>query len=90
MLIYIIYIIVTIILVTVLVIAVKAINRGIEAKRNLKEENNIEKIEDEKINYDSNKNNSKLLNEINNLKKLHSEGVLSDEEFKKAKEKILF
>ena len=31
-----------------------------------------------------------LTQELNNLKKLHSEGALSDEEFKKAKEKILF
>ena len=33
---------------------------------------------------------STLTRELNNLKKLHLEGALSDEEFKKAKEKILY
>ena len=33
--------------------------------------------------------NHSILKEINELNKLHTKGVLSDEEFKKAKEKIL-
>ena len=33
--------------------------------------------------------NLNLVNELNELKKLHSEGIINDDEFKKAKQKIL-
>ena len=79
----IIYFIVFIILAFVLAIAVKAITRGVEAKQILKEENNMQ------YNNDKDKNDLEILNQIKELKDLNDKGVLSDDEFKKAKEKIL-
>ena len=66
------------ILLFVLYLAVKAITRGVEAKNDLNSE--IETYED---------NSSNLSNEIIKIKKLHDDGVLNDEEYKKAKDKIL-
>ena len=84
MLIYIIYIIVFLIIAYVIFVTGKAVNTTLEIKKNNKfslNENNFKQGE---------KNtNSKILNEINELKKLHTEGVLNDEEFKKAKKKFL-
>ena len=84
---YIIYAIILAILVFVIIIDFKAINRGIKAKHNLN--NSIDYEEKKKMNIKKDID-STLTQELNNLKKLHSEGALSDEEFKKAKEKILF
>ena len=79
----IIYIIVFLILAFVLSIAVKAITRGVEAKQVIKEEKNLEL---EKQNTNS---NLEVINQIKELKDLHEKGILNEEEFKKAKEKIL-
>ena len=76
----IIYIIVAFILIFVLYLAVKAITRGVEAKSELskeKEENDISELKQD------------LSTEISKLKKMHEDGVITQEEFKKAKEKIL-
>ena len=78
----IIYIIVALILIFVLYLAVKAITRGVEAKSELKE---ISKDQDV-LNTEQNDIDEKLLK----LKKMRDEGVLSEEEFKRAKEKILY
>ena len=79
----IIYFTVFIILVFVLSIAVKAITRGVEAKQLLNEENNLNsKVENES-------QNPEVIIQLKELKDLHIDGTLSDEEFKKAKEKIL-
>ena len=78
MLINIVYGLIVIILIYVTIIAIKAINSGLKAKQNNKS-----------LNLDKIKNNLSLINEIEKLKKLHSEGILNDEEFKKAKAKIL-
>ena len=78
----IIYILITGILIFVLYLAVKAITRGVEAKSEMN-------IEDSKIDKDEDYNNTSLSDEILKVKKLHDEGVLSDEEFKKAKDKIV-
>ena len=67
----------------VLTIAVKAITRGVEAKQIAKEENNKEMNK----NYDT--QNFDILNQLKELKELHENGTISDEEFKKAKEKLL-
>ena len=74
----IIFILIALILLFVLYLAVKAITRGVEAKNDLNSE--IETYED---------NYSNLSNEIIKIKKLHDDGVLNDEEYKKAKDKIL-
>ncbi len=80
----IIYLAVFIILVFVLSIAVKAITRGVEAKQTLKEEKNLQlnKVENESSNME-------IANQIKELKDLNNKGIISDEEFQKAKEKIL-
>ena len=81
MFIYFIYFIIFAILTFVLVIAVKAITRGIEAK---------EKNKEEEILYEyKNDDSDNLASQFQKLNKLHTDGILNDEEFKKAKEKLL-
>mgnify|MGYP001466196236 CR=1 FL=1 len=79
----IIYFVVFVILAFVLSIAVKAITRGVEAKQIIKEEKNIN-FKNEKDNQ-----NLEIINKIKELKNLHDKGILNNEEFRKAKEKIL-
>ena len=79
----IIYFIVFIILAFVLSIAVKAITRGVEAKQIIKEE------KDQVTNEINEDQNFEVINQIKELKGLHDKGILSDDEFKKAKDKIL-
>ena len=80
----IIYLAVFIILAFVLSIAVKAITRGVEAKQTLKEEKNLQ------LNKEENKiSNKEIVNQLKELKDLNDSGVISDDEFQKAKEKIL-
>ena len=79
----IIYLAVFIILVFVLSIAVKAITRGVEAKQIIKDEKSF--------NLDSEKSiqNLEVVNQIKELQNLYEKGILDDDEFRKAKEKIL-
>ena len=77
----IIYFIVFIILAFVLSIAVKAITRGVEAKQVIKDEKNT--------NFSNENINSEVIDQIKELKNLHDKGIINDDEFKKAKEKIL-
>ena len=79
----IIYITVFAILVFVLSIAVKAITRGVEAKQIIKEEKDLD------LNKENQNQTLEVIDQIKELKELHDKGILSDEEFKKAKEKIL-
>ena len=88
---YLVFGIAIIIFATVIIISGKAISRGIEAKQNMKD-----KLEDEKIsksdteeNAITSNSNPNLIDQINDLNKLNEQGIISDEEFKKAKEKIL-
>ena len=76
----IIYIVVAIILIFVLYLAVKAITRGVEAKSELSKEKEESDISDIK---------QDLSIEISKLKKMYDDGVITQEEFSKAKEKIL-
>ena len=88
---YLIFGIALIIFATVIVVAGKAISRGMEAKQNQKN------TSDEKLqnSNEEESDNSKLLPstnitaQLNELIKLKEQGLLTDEEFKKAKEKIL-
>ena len=69
----------------VLYLGVNAIMKGTEAKNALKEQANIKNEENE--NFFDNKNNvSEELDKLNNLLK---DGVLTQEEFEKAKKKLL-
>ena len=79
----IIYFAVFIILVFVLSIAVKAITRGVEAKQIIKDEKSFDLDSEKSI------QNLEVVNQIKELKNLHEKGVLNDDEFRKAKEKIL-
>ena len=79
----IIYLAVFVILVFVLSIAVKAITRGVEAKQIIKDEKDYD------LNSEKSIQNSEVVDQIKELKNLHEKGVLNDDEFRKAKEKIL-
>ena len=79
----IIYFAVFLILAFVLSIAVKAITRGVEAKQIIKEGKDLE------INKGNQNQNLEIINQIKELKDLHDSGVLNEDEFKKAKNKIL-
>ena len=79
----IIYFIVFIILAFVLSIAVKAITRGVEAKQIIKDEKELN------FDKDSLSQNTDVLNQLKELKDLYENGILSEDEFRKAKDKIL-
>ncbi len=79
----IIYIVVFLILAFVLSIAVKAITRGVEAKQIIKDEKNLDS------NNENKNQNLKVINQIKELKELYDNGTIDENEFKKAKEKIL-
>ena len=88
---YLVFGIAIIIFATVIIISGKAISRGIEAKQNMKDKSEDEKvgISDTEQNVKISNSNSNLIDQINDLNKLKERGIISDEEFKKAKEKIL-
>ena len=69
----------------VLYLGVNAIMKGSEAKSALKEEANLKNDENENS-LENKKNLSEELDRLNNLLK---EGVLTQEEFEKAKKKLL-
>ena len=69
----------------VLYLGVSAIIKGSEAKSALKEEANLKNDENENS-LDNKKNLSEEIDKLNNLLK---DGVLTQEEFEKAKKKIL-
>ena len=64
---------------------------GIEARRNIndKSDTNVEGNEELIENYDKNIDKNSISDEITKLNDLKNEGILSEEEYKKAKEKIL-
>ena len=69
----------------VLYLGVNAIMKGTEAKNALKEQDNLKNEEHENF-FDNKKNLSEELDKLNNLLK---DGVLTQEEFEKAKKKLL-
>ncbi len=79
-----------ILLVIVIFIASKPISMGIEARRNIKKEN-TEEQNDEVIYYEDLEKNQKISisEEILKLDKLKKEGILTEEEYTKAKQKII-
>ena len=79
----IIYLTVFLILAFVLSIAVKAITRGVEAKQVIKDEKKLELNKEKEI------QSLEIIDQIKELKDLYDKGVLNDEEFKKAKDKLL-
>ena len=85
MIINIIYIVVGLILIFLIYISIKAIFRGLEAKQKLNKYNKSKKNSD----YFSENASIKISEEILKTKKLYDKGILTKDEFKKAKEKIL-
>ena len=75
----------------VIIISGKAISRGIEAKQSMKNKSDDKEIalSDIEENIKNPNSNSNLIDQINDLNKLKEQGIISEEEFKKAKEKIL-
>ena len=69
----------------VLYLGVSAIMKGSEAKSALKEEANLKNDENENS-FNNKKNLSEEIDKLNNLLK---DGVLTQEEFEKAKKKLL-
>ena len=81
MLTIIVYLGIACILIFVSYLAIKAISSGIEARSKMKKKyNNI---------FNKKNNQDNLSSEILKLKKMYEDGVISEEEFKKAKEKLL-
>ena len=76
-------------LIAVIFIAAKPISMGIEARRNTNDStNNKEKLENNDA-YEIDENNLKISDEIDKLNNLRKEGTISDEEFDRAKKKLL-
>tara|TARA_B100000242_G_C42859840_1_gene399153 strand:- start:451 stop:720 length:270 start_codon:yes stop_codon:yes gene_type:complete len=75
-------------LIAVVYIASKPISMGIEARRNIKDEKSNNDEDDE---YNKIKNTDKinLLDEIVRLNDLREKGVINEEEYEKAKKKLL-
>ena len=88
---YLVFGIAIIIFATVIIISGKAISRGIEAKQKMKNKPEDEEIviSDAEENVNISNSYPNLIDQINDLNKLKEQGIISDEEFKKAKEKIL-
>ena len=75
-------------LIAVIYISAKPISMGIEARRSLNEINK-DNISSEDNNYILEEDKDSLSEEITKLDKLRSEGLLTKEEFEKAKKKLL-
>tara|TARA_B100000282_G_C31576641_1_gene419133 strand:- start:450 stop:728 length:279 start_codon:yes stop_codon:yes gene_type:complete len=81
-----------ILLLAVVYVSAKPISMGIEARRNLKDN---EQNTEEKNENNSNFNNQPIIknsipDQIEKLNDLKNKGLLTEEEYKKAKEKILY
>ena len=80
-------------LLVVIFISAKPISMGIEARRNLNEKASETKLDedifekDQNVNLDNNLSN--ISDEIIKLNKLRNDGVLTEEEYEKAKKKLL-
>ena len=73
-------------LLLVIYVSAKPISMGIEARRNLNDENS--QNEDVET-FNENSKDLSLSDELMQLNKLKEDGVITEEEYKKAKEKLL-
>ena len=80
-------------LLAVIFISAKPISMGIEARRNVKDSDQSKENNDENDNFSENddhqSNNIKISDEIIKLNKLKNDGIITDEEYHKAKNKLL-
>ena len=75
-------------LLAVIFISAKPISMGIEARRDINTSSKSEKDDEEEFENLNDKVNN-ISEEILKLSKLKEDGIISDEEYKKAKEKLL-
>ena len=80
-------------LIAVIYISAKPISMGIEARRNINDKdhknNLVDDLESNEIINESNLENNNLSDELTKLNQLKIDGVLTDEEYEKAKKKLL-
>ena len=80
-------------LLAVIYISIKPISMGIEARRNIKEENSSDDLDIEDVSKEQDfmekKDFSNISEEIVKLSELKNKGLLTQEEFEKAKQKLL-
>tara|TARA_B100000282_G_C31455306_1_gene364330 strand:+ start:323 stop:598 length:276 start_codon:yes stop_codon:yes gene_type:complete len=77
-------------LLVVIFISAKPISMGIEARRDLKDKALTENRDDEDIDFSRNyKQDNNISDELLKLNKLKVDGILSNDEYEKAKKKIL-
>ena len=70
-------------------ISAKPISMGIEARRDINTSSKSEKDDEEEFENLNDKKVNNISEEILKLSKLKEDGIISDEEYKKAKEKLL-
>ena len=75
-------------LLAVIIISAKPIGMGIEARRNINQKGSSDYIDEDQTETEK-INNFNISDEIINLNKLKKDGVLTDEEYEKAKKKLL-
>ena len=80
-------------LIAVIYISAKPISMGIEARRNINDKdhknNLVDDLESNEIIDESNLENNNLSDELTKLNQLKIDGVLTEEEYEKAKKKLL-
>tara|TARA_B100000242_G_scaffold263970_1_gene211199 strand:+ start:275 stop:544 length:270 start_codon:yes stop_codon:yes gene_type:complete len=76
-------------LIAVIFVAAKPISMGIEARRNINNNSHDDKDYENNDDNQSNEHNFKISDEIEKLNRLRKDGAISDEEFDKAKKKLL-
>mgnify|MGYP001255763721 FL=1 len=88
---YLVFGIALIIFVIVITITGKAISRGIEAKQNQKNstDENLQNLNEEDYENRKSLSSTNITNQLHELNRLKEQGVLTNEEFERAKRKIL-
>ena len=80
-------------LIAVIYISAKPISMGIEARRNINDKdhknNLVDDLESNEIINEGNLENNNLSDELKKLNQLKIDGVLTEEEYEKAKKKLL-
>ena len=86
MTVYILYSIIILIFIYIIYIAAKAVNRGIEGKSKNKHFTDIKDVDS----YENSKlEDSRLTDELHKLNELYKSGAIDEDEFTRAKKKIL-
>ena len=75
-------------LILVIYISAKPISMGIEARRNINISNSNDDSHDD-VEFSDKKDDNNLSDEILKLEELNKKGILTDEEYEKAKKKLL-